>query len=744
MFPRQAFFVTDSRVTSYLRQSFRRCLIWIEGEGDVYIDSGNQGSLFVEKRIDSEPNPSPSVLKPIIKGLKPYQNSNWREIVNHNFSSLITGSTSNDIALEGNESGTLHFIDLEAESIVWFSPKSHDQRFQKNQNGTLIIPDGASIKEIADICDYNFSMAITNVTCTNDFVIRIVNQGIWHIFAENLDGIPDNGDGAGGGGGGGSSSSSDGNGSGSGPSSSSSNDAEYMQFASCLTGDAADWWLDISAYQPQVFEINGECFVPSGHTDNPPGALIPWTTVSKYDSCNDCHGCCKTGDCYFHPDSTVSGYQEGISELVSEGERLEFSGLEYVSCGSWKGKGTFKTLGEDGWSDGIEKNVVVTYGSGAFSINGSSLKAENCECESGHYYLEFNDPVDGPHKSTLTVSVDNNDKCAQDEGGSSSSSQAANMPSLTVLASNPANNAICEACENFLGYQDDSKGVKCDAVTSSCGCVRFSQRCPENKWAPSVEAVQAVVTPPKPEPLIVFYPYVRGEFGNRELRYSIRSLENIEGDVEIYVVGDDPGIPGGQFGAINHIHVEKRSGSFCDMFYKAILFAGMRFMQGKQFLWMNDDFYFVNHTPLSYLKHAKASGRYSTSSVSRITENNNGKWQQLRQRSLVKLLETRTRAYDYTGHLPTVYDADKLRELNKTYQFINGQLTPQIIYHNLYPSGKPFADRKQCRVRSEISIGELQSQAEDACVLNHVASQFGGTVEKYLKTRFPHKSRWEG
>lgn len=102
-------------------------------------------------------------------------------------------------------------------------------------------------------------------------------------------------------------------------------------------------------------------------------------------------------------------------------------------------------------------------------------------------------------------------------------------------------------------------------------------------------------------------------------------------------------------------------------------------------------------------------------------------------------------AYDFSNHMPVLYETGPLLEVAERFGLGEKALSPATLYHNLQgvePNPKAIGE-VQIRVGDKgIDPAVLSKRWPDRKVLNHVASRFGD-VKWALEQTAPSPSRWE-
>ena len=227
--------------------------------------------------------------------------------------------------------------------------------------------------------------------------------------------------------------------------------------------------------------------------------------------------------------------------------------------------------------------------------------------------------------------------------------------------------------------------------------------------------------------MIAAYPLGKGsQWSNREIRYSLRSLEMYAPWIEdVVLIGEKPQFLKDVF----HIEAEDRGKPAVNIWKKAMLAAGF----ARKFLWMNDDIFLMQPIEREYPYYHKGDiteRRYHqrpTSSPYRLSMANTLKALQARK------LET----LHYGVHCPIIFEADKLKEIDSEFGFaqpVEG-VSIRSIYGNFHKvDGVRMRDRKHRTLEYIDRNAPFFSLRSDAGCPQ---------MERFLNDLYPKKSRWE-
>lgn len=243
-------------------------------------------------------------------------------------------------------------------------------------------------------------------------------------------------------------------------------------------------------------------------------------------------------------------------------------------------------------------------------------------------------------------------------------------------------------------------------------------------------------------PVSVVYPYVEKYAQWEELRHSLRSLaENFKEPFQVFIVGDRP-----KWLSDEAVHIPAPVMSKnppLDIVNKLkLVIADERV--SDDFIWMNDDIYFLNPVVLEDIKILKCAGTLQDARTSgTLHQNNKG-----RTFSLLKKLGKST--WDYSTHLPFLYNKKLMTELIAKFNLAKQPYLITTLYHNYY-----FADRIPLTLSLQfdnLKLGVYRRNPNEKLFdqlaarkkfLNHSQSGFVPKVQKYLEKRFNKKTLFE-
>lgn len=226
--------------------------------------------------------------------------------------------------------------------------------------------------------------------------------------------------------------------------------------------------------------------------------------------------------------------------------------------------------------------------------------------------------------------------------------------------------------------------------------------------------------------------YWAGGARGDELKYSIRSLLHWYPEAQVYVVGDKPEWYNGPH--INSPRIKKRPHhAFVDCYTKLHLAA----TQVPQFVWMMDDLYWVKDFAISeatspkYVRHVSQQRFYNWKP--------GNAWAKTRANAYRWLIENNLPTYDFAGHLPQPIQAATFQQMEARLHLFENYKNWECIYFNMFYSGQAI-DYGRRFTRIVKTTPEIKPKFP---LLNHIDSQFRGSVEEYLASHFSLPCKYE-
>ena len=243
----------------------------------------------------------------------------------------------------------------------------------------------------------------------------------------------------------------------------------------------------------------------------------------------------------------------------------------------------------------------------------------------------------------------------------------------------------------------------------------------------------------------IVYPWIARMARGNELRFSLRSVElNFAPPVEVWLVGDMP-----EWYAGNFLPCPVYDETLClprqDRAKKlAAVIDEPRI--AETFLWMMDDIYFVRPITLAQLRLPWICGEMQPQRLDDWKPAR--EWTRQKKLTWQALRDNGKPLFDFSTHLPYVYEKSKLKILYQKYGLPDSPYIDDILYMNEFQpftqepqDSKTILYRETRRPSAEILRRRLKQ--EGIQVFNHVDRSFSPEVEQVLIELFPLPCQWE-
>ena len=229
--------------------------------------------------------------------------------------------------------------------------------------------------------------------------------------------------------------------------------------------------------------------------------------------------------------------------------------------------------------------------------------------------------------------------------------------------------------------------------------------------------------------MVVVYPTMRAR--DEWLRYSLRSLENVIGEVEVLLIGHKPAWAKN----VGYIPFADSNERYKNTFNKLVMASTV----SQEFLWMNDDFFIIRPTTIEALKQP-----YYLEDFKEI-KRWGGKWYQRQLREQYKILmRSGLQTINYATHTPKFYNSKKAGEV---IAFFGLTERCPAFFENFYYNY--IGAHGQAKPVKDVKYGKYDnSQFDKHKVDGKLFFNFDKTgadsgAFEYVKSVFKEKSRYE-
>jgi hypothetical protein len=252
--------------------------------------------------------------------------------------------------------------------------------------------------------------------------------------------------------------------------------------------------------------------------------------------------------------------------------------------------------------------------------------------------------------------------------------------------------------------------------------------------------------------MIIIYQYKESPINEWRLRYSVRSLENLEGYNRIAIVGDRPKIlKPDSYEYVPHkyreaVKLEERVYDRCSKMLAVIDRTNLR-----EFTILYDDMYFINQVNIN--EYAVPIARVPLGDEEHLKQ-----YGSPHEKNIIRTLEALREAgkpdYNYETHLPRTYNRKYLRNLMYNWAVRENRYLPSTIYFNdLFKRPVEIIDKTSPLIlgihgyeglisHNVDSRKQIEKLASDRYMMN-TGPNIPKVVTEWLEKRFPHRSKME-
>lgn len=176
------------------------------------------------------------------------------------------------------------------------------------------------------------------------------------------------------------------------------------------------------------------------------------------------------------------------------------------------------------------------------------------------------------------------------------------------------------------------------------------------------------------------YVYKKTSDKGRELRYSLRSLENVKNwNGEVYICGDKEDWFSNE---VKHLEAMRSAHRNIDVLYKLKAITEQKNLD--DFIFFNDDFYITKPTEVKPLYDGELEVVVSKNP-----------WQTMKSDTYLYLKNNGHSTRNYSIHVPIIYNNEKLSEVVELCLNSKKQMSYRSLYGNMFAiGGKQYKDRK--------------------------------------------------
>lgn len=247
--------------------------------------------------------------------------------------------------------------------------------------------------------------------------------------------------------------------------------------------------------------------------------------------------------------------------------------------------------------------------------------------------------------------------------------------------------------------------------------------------------------------ITIVIPYLKEKAQGSELLFAVRSIAKnfIGANVQLVVIGDKEDWFSDQIMFIDKACIG--SNPQADVVEKMkVIILDQRI--GEDFIWSNDDIYFVAPTTLEDIKILKTAGLL-------VNEHGNtGLYNKNRALTLEALNEIGLPIRNFDTHMPFYFEKEKMMKVFESFPTLEKGLLIASAYYNLHHSKDEPAERYDWRTDKWLLrvVSDLQSEEKKELFrnlirqkhfLNHSEAGFSKLLNDWLSRQFSEKCRFE-
>lgn len=246
--------------------------------------------------------------------------------------------------------------------------------------------------------------------------------------------------------------------------------------------------------------------------------------------------------------------------------------------------------------------------------------------------------------------------------------------------------------------------------------------------------------------LAVVIPYLKSAAQGEELLYAVRSIaKNFTEEFQLVIIGDKEDWFGEEILYIDHACIgADPQADVIDKMQEILMDKRI----GFDFVWSNDDIYFVGQTSLDDIKVLKVDGELKVGSSYTVYDDNKGK-------TIMALKSRKLPIRNFDVHMPFFFEKRKMVDLFVAFpEMFNQGLLIGSMYFNLFndesvpvEQHKWESDKWALRVISKLETEEkkniFRSLIGTKHFLNHSEAGYSELLMDWIARQFAEKCRFE-
>jgi hypothetical protein len=240
---------------------------------------------------------------------------------------------------------------------------------------------------------------------------------------------------------------------------------------------------------------------------------------------------------------------------------------------------------------------------------------------------------------------------------------------------------------------------------------------------------------------VVYTLGIESNWDDSEVKYSLRSLQNLDQLGKVYVIGHRPH----WMNPYEVIHIPcpdvYKTNKDANLIAKLLLACYQKDLSQK-FLWFSDDQVLLNKIPIEIFDYPTTDNSHLIFDMrSRLN-----RWQTRLKRTSEVLKERGYKADCYEAHIPYLYDKDLYPQtiLQYDYGYDVGYCSNTLYFNTTRAEGKDNVQEVLAKLATQsYTIEFLEIITQNKLFLNYTESAITSVLFEFLKQKFPNKSKFE-
>lgn len=226
---------------------------------------------------------------------------------------------------------------------------------------------------------------------------------------------------------------------------------------------------------------------------------------------------------------------------------------------------------------------------------------------------------------------------------------------------------------------------------------------------------------------------------NNELRYCLRSIvKHLKGFRKIYIIGEKPDFLQWDENLVHLPYTDASAYNKEKNIFEKVLYACQQDFISPDFLFMNDDHFFLSDYYIPQFPYFRAGGLQShylpkpAGNTYRISLKN----------TFLALRKKEYSSFHFDVHCPIRYNKEKFIEIMPAYDWTipYGYVVKSLYANSLGIKGRPFLELK---ISSAITLDEIERKNKNRFVFSIGDASLNNHMKNYLESKYPIPTTWE-